>query len=707
MATSAVFKSQEDWEGFLKEAGIPQAEIVTYAKAIIENRIYNPADLTTDILKSLKILIIGDQLSIMKHAKVKDSEMTSGTKVAQSKSFKPKIDLPKISSEMTSAEFRKFRTDWSVYKSITQIAVDQVAPQLYTACTDTVQNHIINSDTKFFTQTEETCLSTIEKIVTRQANPAVHRLSFSQINQSENEHIKPYMVRLRSAAKDCQFECPACKHDLADTHIKDQLIRGISNTSLQTDILAKSASLQTLESIIKHAEAFETAVHDQSSLTNQHPSEAMRIQSEYKRAKSAAPWQSKPSLSTQPAKNYQTNKKQAYPCKGCGLHNHPPGDRQRFCPAWGVTCSRCGQPNHYARVCFSRRSSVKEIRSPHNDDNDHDQFLISHLELMGDSYTSVSSITIHEIPAQISLPGKAPVETQIFPDSGASICLAGTRHMDTLKINEKDLIPCSRKVMAVGGSVLTCKGYINACFTVGHKNSQQPLYICEKVDRIYFSRQACLDVDILHPNFPYPMTKEAAMAEIQSANSNNQQTSPKITENQRSRTPPCPLTEENIPQLKQHLMKEFASVFTRATPFPAMNCPPAHIHLKPDAVPYAVHSPIPVPIHWKEEAKKDLDRDVENGIIEPVPIGDPAIWCSPMIIVGKSDGRLRRTVDFQRLNSQCLRETHHSESPFKLASQIPPGKKKTVLDATGRISRHPPGRSQQTFNNIHYGVGQV
>ena len=52
-----------------------------------------------------------------------------------------------------------------------------------------------------------------------------------------------------------------------------------------------------------------------------------------------------------------------------------------------------------------------------------------------------------------------------------------------------------------------------------------------------------------------------------------------------------------------------------------------------------------------------------------------------MVIVQKNDGSPRRTVDFQRLNAKCLRETHHTPSPFMLACQIPPHQKKTVIDA--------------------------
>ena len=39
------------------------------------------------------------------------------------------------------------------------------------------------------------------------------------------------------------------------------------------------------------------------------------------------------------------------------------------------------------------------------------------------------------------------------------------------------------------------------------------------------------------------------------------------------------------------------------------------------------------------------------------------------------------TIDLQRLNSQCIRELHHVESPFQLASQVPKNMYKTLLDA--------------------------
>ncbi len=144
---------------------------------------------------------------------------------------------------------------------------------------------------------------------------------------------------------------------------------------------------------------------------------------------------------------------------------------------------------------------------------------------------------------------------------------------------------------------------------------------------------------------------------------------------------PHPPTPENVPKLETFIREKFASTaFYKTPPFPAISGPPAKINLKTDAVPYARHTPIPIPHHCQDEVKASLDRDVARGIITPGPIGTPVTWCSPMVIVAKDDGSPRRTIDFQRLNKQCLRETHHTATQFHLASQVQPHSKKTVID---------------------------
>ena len=134
--------------------------------------------------------------------------------------------------------------------------------------------------------------------------------------------------------------------------------------------------------------------------------------------------------------------------------------------------------------------------------------------------------------------------------------------------------------------------------------------------------------------------------------------------------------------MKQYILEKFSSsAFNQSAPFRVMATTPTHIHLQPQPVTYARHSPKPIPHHWKSTIKESLDHDVERDIIKPIDNNTLVEWCSSMKITMKKDGTPRCTIDLQKLNSQTAKETHHCESPFQLASQIPPHTKKTVIDA--------------------------
>lgn len=96
------------------------------------------------------------------------------------------------------------------------------------------------------------------------------------------------------------------------------------------------------------------------------------------------------------------------------------------------------------------------------------------------------------------------------------------------------------------------------------------------------------------------------------------------------------------------------------------------IHVYPNATPSAVHTHAQVPIHWKEEVKAQLDADVALGVIEKLEPNTPSKWCHRAIWVRKPDGSPRRVVDFQSLNRQCQRDTHHTIPSFQQARTIPP-----------------------------------
>lgn len=102
-------------------------------------------------------------------------------------------------------------------------------------------------------------------------------------------------------------------------------------------------------------------------------------------------------------------------------------------------------------------------------------------------------------------------------------------------------------------------------------------------------------------------------------------------------------------------------------PLPKMSGLPHHIHLRPYACPHAVHVPSAMSHHFYDEVRRQIDNDISRGIIEEVPAGEPTKWCARMVVVPKMDGKTCRTVNFQKLNQACLRETHYTRPRFTLS----------------------------------------
>jgi len=191
------------------------------------------------------------------------------------------------------------------------------------------------------------------------------------------------------------------------------------------------------------------------------------------------------------------------------------------------------------------------------------------------------------------------------------------------------------------------------------------VYISKNCQGFYLSQTAMKDLGIIDESFPNSIS---ATTESPSDECNCPKRPTEI---------PFAPTEENIPKLKAWLLDAFASSALNQCPhqkLPKMTGEPIKLHLKEDAIPYAAHTPIPVPHHWKQKVKEDIDHDVVLGIIEKVPQGTTAEWCARMVVT-------RRTVDLQKLNDATLREAHHTPSPFNVVSTIPAKTRKTVLDA--------------------------
>ena len=102
---------------------------------------------------------------------------------------------------------------------------------------------------------------------------------------------------------------------------------------------------------------------------------------------------------------------------------------------------------------------------------------------------------------------------------------------------------------------------------------------------------------------------------------------------------------------KKSILDEFPEVFQ------GLGCLPGkyHISINP-SVPPIIHPPRRVPHSKWDLLKKELDHMENVGIIEKVPLNEPAVWVSSLVCVDKPDGSIRVCLDPRDLNRAIKRE---------------------------------------------------
>ena len=263
-------------------------------------------------------------------------------------------------------------------------------------------------------------------------------------------------------------------------------------------------------------------------------------------------------------------------------------------------------------------------------------------------------------------------------DSGCQTCTAGPELLNQLKCPYAYLVKTKHRIVGITHSPLNIMGTLFLKITKGEHTSNQMVYISKNCQGFYLSQTAMKDLHIVDKLFPHSISA-ATESNPDECNCPKRTTPP-----ERPHQIPFEQTEKNIPRLKSWLLDAFASSAFNQCPhqgLPKMTGEPVKLHLKENVTPYAAHTPIPVPHHWKQKVKEDIDRDVRLGIIEKVPQGTTAEWCARMVVTPKKNGEPRRTVDLQKLNNATLREAHNTPSPFNVVSTVPTKTRKTVLDA--------------------------
>ena len=102
------------------------------------------------------------------------------------------------------------------------------------------------------------------------------------------------------------------------------------------------------------------------------------------------------------------------------------------------------------------------------------------------------------------------------------------------------------------------------------------------------------------------------------------------------------------------------------------------IAIDPKAVPVQ-HAARRVPVALREKLQQTLQDLVKQEVLAPVQ--GPTAWVSSMVVVPKSDGKIRICIDPQELNAAIQREHYQLPTIEEIATRLPGAKVFTVLDA--------------------------
>ena len=530
-----------------------------------------------------------------------------------------------------------------------------------------------------------------------------------------------------------------------DDALQTQLVVGLYNVDQQNKILAEADKCPDFDRTYQRLQAMQTAENSERSLQDVTPRESVPISDTAQpQPDIAAAHRSTYRQQRQQRTAQQSSSRPSVTialCSWCGERHKMSNVRfqDRACPARGKTCEHCHKLNHLARACRNRQPSrvssgsstgpfgtdVEEL-SAHAHTSDHfahstvsatdanqcksqgdaQSTTVPHMEWNGDQFVPSAPKRHPELEITVTVMQDAHnklgkclsskqrarlvngARTTGCADTGAMTCSGGMELLKLLDCPEKFLLRTSHRIHGVTGASLDVVGSLLLQIEANGRVTRQVVYISRNTHGIYLSERALRDLGAVTDCFP-AATASSAAAMATSAAASTEDCAPCGCP-KRSSVPepptgiPYPATEENRDKLEQWIRNHFAaSAFNTCEhqPLQEMTGPPVDIHFLPDVTPQAVHTPIPVPFHWKQQVKDGLDQDVRLGIIEPVPQGTPTRWCSRMVVTAKKDGSPRRTVDLTNVNQATLRETHHTPTPFNLVADIPTGMKKTVLDA--------------------------
>ncbi|XP_055913593.1 uncharacterized protein K02A2.6-like [Eupeodes corollae] len=462
------------------------------------------------------------------------------------------------------------------------------------------------------------------------------RYEFFQAKMGEGQSYADWVAELRGSSRNCKYICskPECKQEFVDELLRDTIVINTPHDAVRTAALQKPNP--TLEDVLLIAESYEATKNTVSVLKNvkgqsTQQQEIFRIdanKTRKNRPMSEGRGKSSGQI-TEPIKS----------CPRCGVsHNRD------SCKFRNADCYSCNGTGHIASVCLTGSRNKKRNKHSYRRNRSRNRQSVNGSKKMENIETMDShmidfinvvdldnqSETAHDTNVLQSQPvrkgNKMILKLKIndrfmdfLVDTGASCSMVSREQFRQLQCNQ--LQPAGIVLKAYGDITVPVLG--KAFVNVEYDSIKMvlPLIVTDVK-----AANNILGIDWLD-SFGLNMKQEVVY------NISNVTLKSKVND----------------------LCNEFSSIFDkslgRCIPFKA------HLQLKSKASPKFFRSR-PIPFSQMDSFKQEVERLVSEGIWKPIKFSN---WAAPVVVVPKSDGRVRICGDFKALNAQL--EVEHALIP--------------------------------------------
>ncbi|KAL8607946.1 hypothetical protein ACOMHN_005501 [Nucella lapillus] len=456
-------------------------------------------------------------------------------------------------------------------------------------------------------------------------NFRIHRLELQRLSQRQGESVEDFLIRLKEKALRCRYGDTTSREE----RILKQLIAGTNIAKVQRELLAKDDKL-TLQQAVEIAKTYKA--------TEQHMKQLQELHT---------PSSSVDAVSKTPQPSHK-------PCGNCGGTHAP-----RQCPALGTTCSGCGKPNHWKRVCRSTANGQRHAgftgrqqfsRGGHRNGYGHQQGAqrfrgnvheISQSDELNLETLVFDSISKHqqsatdnrdELYAHLDMQYHQPASLKVKVDTGAQGNILPLRIFRQMFPEELD-----KNGFPKSGSTKPRPTVLQAYNgTPIQQHGVRPI-IC----RYGSSEWHYAEFFVAESDGPailgLPSSRELRLVTIH------------CSVNTKTGTPS--MKKPPTIQDANDLQKLYPDSFKGIGHFPGE----LHITLQEGARP-VIQPPRKYPVQLLDEIKAELEKMENLDVITPVT--EPTDWVNALAFSRKQSGGLRVCLDPRALN-KCIKRTHH------------------------------------------------